>query len=103
MTTVDYGIKPDMTWADQGACKDHPHEDWFPYYGMSSNQWKGTARARIVCRTCPVLHECREHAILHEPFGTWGGMTAEERDIYRKRHNVPAPYGARRLRADYTA
>jgi hypothetical protein len=38
------------------------------------------ARAKNVCRRCPVMAQCRDHAlIVHEPYGVWGGLTEEER------------------------
>lgn len=38
--------------------------------------------AKRVCAQCPVLVECREHALLlPEPYGVWGGLTAAERRV----------------------
>ncbi|GGO97645.1 WhiB family transcriptional regulator [Wenjunlia tyrosinilytica] len=38
--------------------------------------------AKRVCSNCPVLLECREHALLQpEPYGVWGGLTAAERRV----------------------
>ncbi|EST39032.1 transcription factor WhiB, partial [Streptomycetaceae bacterium MP113-05] len=38
--------------------------------------------AKRVCARCPVLVECREHALLQpEPYGVWGGLTAAERRV----------------------
>jgi WhiB family redox-sensing transcriptional regulator len=40
------------------------------------------AQAKAVCARCPVLAQCRRHAlVLPEPFGIWGGLTEEERDV----------------------
>jgi len=45
---------------------------------------------------CPVLEECREHALsTREPYGVWGGMSEEERRAYyeqqaRRFANEPA-------------
>jgi WhiB family redox-sensing transcriptional regulator len=39
------------------------------------------ARAKEVCRRCPVLEQCRLHALtVHEPYGVWGGLSESERD-----------------------
>lgn len=36
--------------------------------------------AKRVCRRCPLLYPCQEHALREgEAWGVWGGMTAEER------------------------
>jgi WhiB family redox-sensing transcriptional regulator len=38
--------------------------------------------AKRVCAQCPVMVECREHALLQpEPYGVWGGLTAAERRL----------------------
>nr|WP_223183142.1 MULTISPECIES: WhiB family transcriptional regulator [unclassified Streptomyces] len=40
------------------------------------------AAAKRVCGRCPVMVECREHALLQpEPYGVWGGLTAAERRV----------------------
>ena len=50
------------------------------------------ARAKQVCQTCPVLEQCRRHALsVHEPYGVWGGLSESERDEIIRGH-------ARRLR-----
>lgn len=37
--------------------------------------------AKVLCASCPVLIECREHALrVREPFGVWGGLTESERE-----------------------
>lgn len=36
--------------------------------------------AKGICDGCPVLDECRRHALtVHEPYGVWGGLTEQER------------------------
>ncbi len=38
--------------------------------------------AKRVCARCPVMVECREHALIQpEPYGVWGGLTAAERRV----------------------
>lgn len=38
--------------------------------------------AKRLCARCPVMVECREHALLQpEPYGVWGGLTAAERRV----------------------
>ncbi|GAA0579025.1 MULTISPECIES: WhiB family transcriptional regulator [Streptomyces] len=48
--------------------------------------------AKRVCARCPVMVECREHALLMpEPYGVWGGLTAAERRVVlarRRRREV---------------
>jgi WhiB family redox-sensing transcriptional regulator len=38
--------------------------------------------AKALCATCPVIMECRAHALkVREPFGVWGGLTEAERAV----------------------
>ena len=38
------------------------------------------AAAKAVCAQCPVIAECRTHALqVQEPYGIWGGLTEIER------------------------
>ena len=49
------------------------------------------ARAKQICTHCPVLVQCRRHALtVHEPYGVWGGLSASERDTM----DPPAAPGA---------
>ncbi len=37
-------------------------------------------RAKALCRDCPVLTQCRTHALtIAEPFGVWGGLSEADR------------------------
>ena len=37
-------------------------------------------RAKAICRCCPVIAECLDHALrVREPYGVWGGHTEDER------------------------
>ncbi|SHF37162.1 WhiB family transcriptional regulator [Streptoalloteichus hindustanus] len=36
-------------------------------------------RAKAICRSCPVMTECRRHALrVHETYGVWGGLGESE-------------------------
>lgn len=38
--------------------------------------------AKAICAACPVLTQCRDHALKsREPFGVWGGLSEEERQM----------------------
>jgi WhiB family redox-sensing transcriptional regulator len=38
------------------------------------------AQAKAICRTCPAIRECLEHALrVREPYGIWGGRSEDER------------------------
>lgn len=68
-------------WQLHGACRGVDSSVFFPPDGE-----RGQARARRErnakewCRTCPVLAQCRTHALeVGEPYGIWGGMSESER------------------------
>ena len=43
-------------------------------------------RAKELCRTCPVITQCRSHALaVGEPYGIWGGLSERERRKLKKR------------------
>jgi WhiB family redox-sensing transcriptional regulator len=38
------------------------------------------ANAKRICQSCPVIVQCRHHALtVEEPFGVWGGLDETER------------------------
>ena len=47
-------------------------------------QAQDIASAKELCKACPLLEECRDYAIeAKEQFGIWGGLTLDERRVYR--------------------
>jgi WhiB family redox-sensing transcriptional regulator len=77
-----------LPWADQAVCATTDPELWFPDKGaVGYVTADGTRehRAKAICRRCPVLEECREYAIeAAEPYGIWGGLSADERRALRR-------------------
>lgn len=74
-------------WQFQGLCRTtNPDIFFHPEGERGPSRHRREARAKAICEQCPVLRECREHALaVHEPYGVWGGMTEEERDeVYRR-------------------
>ena len=47
-----------------------------------------TKKLRVMCAHCPKLVQCSDYAIEHEAHGFWGGYTARERGLIRKRRNI---------------
>lgn len=44
-------------------------------------------KAKEMCRACPVLAQCRSHALaVSEPYGIWGGMSETEREVLARRN-----------------
>lgn len=73
------GDAPD--WREEGLCCQVDPEPFFPEKGGSSR------RAKEICMSCPVRSTCLETALAtQEPFGVWGGLSAQERrELLRER------------------
>ena len=95
-------------WQMQASCRDLSSELFFhPPRERGPARVKREARAKAVCRGCPVLQQCRDHALaVQEPYGVWGGLSVTERnrwiraaaastvvnvDFTGERHRRPAP------------
>lgn len=52
-----------MDWRHQAACRDHDPELWFS--GKPYEQ----AAALAICRSCPVIGECRRFAVVALSYG----------------------------------
>jgi WhiB family redox-sensing transcriptional regulator len=74
-------------WALDAACRDAPVE-WF-FSGLD----RDVARAKALCRDCPVAATCVQFAIAHdERHGVWGGTDESQRRslIRSRRHSEVA-------------
>jgi WhiB family transcriptional regulator, redox-sensing transcriptional regulator len=68
-------------WQLDGACREADPTLFFHPEGE-----RGPARrlrdgaAKAVCAACPVLTQCRQHALaVREPYGVWGGLSEDDR------------------------
>jgi WhiB family transcriptional regulator, redox-sensing transcriptional regulator len=81
-------------WQLHGACRDVDSDVFFhPDAERGHARAARIERAKAICRTCPVLVQCRHHALTtEEPFGIWGGLDEAERRaaVARRRHLVAA-------------
>jgi WhiB family redox-sensing transcriptional regulator len=68
-------------WQLDGLCRGYDSSVFFHPEGERGRaRHQREARAKEVCRQCPVLAQCRTHALeTGEPYGVWGGMSAAER------------------------
>lgn len=68
-------------WQYEGACQALPTEMFFHpdgERGPSRRNRENTAKA--ICSSCPVIAQCREHALsVQEPYGIWGGLSEDDR------------------------
>ena len=69
-------------WQYQAACKGPQSNLFFApnHLERKEERLRREAAAKAICRTCPVLEQCREYALLvREPHGIWGGLSEYER------------------------
>lgn len=69
-------------WQSASLCRGNHSHLFFPpsSFERKEERERREARAKAICRVCPVLGECREHSLtIREQFGIWGGMTEVER------------------------
>lgn len=68
-------------WQMRSACRDIDTEVFFhPDRERGAARAHREAEAKKVCRACPVVQQCREHALaVREPYGVWGGLSETER------------------------
>ena len=78
-------LDAEAAWQLRGACRRADPDLFFHPDGE-----RGEARdvrdaaAKQICATCPVLQQCREHALTTpEATGVWGGMSEAERATAR--------------------
>lgn len=77
-----------MDWLFRAACRAEEPELFFPV-GTAGPALAQTARAKAVCRRCPVMIRCRTWALsTGQVAGVWGGMSEDERRALRRRDRV---------------
>ncbi|MBY6365744.1 WhiB family transcriptional regulator [Rhodococcoides corynebacterioides] len=74
-------------WQMHGACRGVDSSVFFHPDGERGRaRAQREARAKEMCRECPVLRQCRLHALaVNEPYGIWGGLSEAERDALARR------------------
>lgn len=81
-------------WQMRGLCRGVDSAVFFHPDGERGRaRAQRELRAKEICRRCPVLAQCRSHALkVSEPYGIWGGMSETEREVHarRTRRRIPA-------------
>jgi len=66
-------------------------------FERGENRRRRDAHAKAVCHRCPVITDCRHHALaVAEPYGVWARLSAEEREedllaTQRRAESMPVP------------
>lgn len=81
-------------WQLHAACRELDTAQFFhPEHERGLRKSEREDQAKQVCLRCPVMRQCREHALrVREPYGVWGGMSEEERrtELRNREHAVAA-------------
>ena len=77
-TAID--IDDRWAWAEHGECQGQPELFYSAEEDLKGVRRDKERRAKQICQQCPVLLECRRHA-MHERelYGVWGGLSEMER------------------------
>lgn len=76
-------------WRHGGSCRGTDTEMFFSPEDREQRTVRARRerRAKQICQDCPVLPECRTHALTAaEHYGIWGGMSETERARLGRRH-----------------
>ncbi|MFT4202019.1 WhiB family transcriptional regulator [Gordonia sp. (in: high G+C Gram-positive bacteria)] len=73
-------------WQRLGTCRGEASSVFFHPDGERGRaRARREQRAKELCHSCPVLAQCREHALrVGEPYGIWGGLGETERAMILK-------------------
>jgi len=78
-------------WQLHGTCRGAESAVFFhPDNERGPARRARQAKAKQLCQECPVITQCRQHALTaREPFGVWGGLDEDERRaIFARRHRA---------------
>ena len=69
-------------WQLVSACREADPDLFFhPEGERGPSRSSREAAAKQVCAACPVLRQCRAHALaVREPYGVWGGLSEDDRE-----------------------
>jgi WhiB family redox-sensing transcriptional regulator len=71
---------------EQAACAGENVNTFFPDTPNSR-----AIAAKAICKTCPVINECLQHALENYEQGVWGNKTENERKKLRRKLGIEKP------------
>lgn len=77
-TTAEY-----WEWQLRGACRDEGIDPELFFHPWDEPLAQRRIRANVaisICKVCPVVSECLDWSMkVQEPYGTWGGVSEDDR------------------------
>lgn len=96
-------LMEDWTWQVRGSCRQLAPEVFFPEDSGRSGLRAREEHAKQICRGCPVLGDCRDHALAtRESHGVWGAMSARDRQRVYAGHGLAVILHGQNGRIDET-
>ena len=71
-------------WQARAACRGPNTLLFFPpsHFERKDDRESREAKAKAICRSCPVRRECLDYAVsIREQHGIWGGLNEAERRL----------------------
>lgn len=76
----------EQDWQQLALCAGHPPQTFFLDGASGDALIAREVHAKQICRGCPVVRQCRDHAVnAPELHGIWGATTPRERERLRRR------------------
>jgi WhiB family redox-sensing transcriptional regulator len=74
-------VAENWDWQLDAACRGMDVEIFYhPPAERRTTKQRRIDQAKAICGECPVVEQCRRHALAtREPYGIWGGLSEEER------------------------
>jgi hypothetical protein len=72
----------DLDWMSDGACK-LPQNKGVRFFTEGDSM-----ECASICAGCPVLEDCKNWSLKHEPFYYWAGMSERRRNIVREEMGI---------------
>jgi WhiB family transcriptional regulator, redox-sensing transcriptional regulator len=89
-----------LAWTSDAACTGQTDLFFAPAGERPEARVVREGQARAICRSCPVLLECRDWARENREYGFWGGESEEERAAAGFRVDMPVGRVARYPKGD---
>jgi predicted Fe-S protein YdhL (DUF1289 family) len=73
---------------ERPICAEVGPDLFYPEDIEGNGKFELVDKARRICQGCSHITECAEWGIYNERYGIWGGLTAYQRRIIRRRRNI---------------
>ena len=80
----------DWDWQVNAACRGLDTANFYhPENERGPSRARREQQAKAICAHCPVIENCLRWALAaREPYGVWGGTSAEERELMLSRRSA---------------